>query len=208
MNLPLLNQRIQHLVGAEEDGLWGPETAMKTLEKLTGVAANDIGRVPVVNLQPTDQDKVDDRSEAIFASLQPEVIPYMRALVHTAARMGITIVATSGFRSYDEQNKLYAQGRNAPGKIVTNARGGQSGHNFGIAVDFTVFNGPVPIWESPDYSLVGGLGKSLGLSWGGDWSNPDEPHFYLKPKWAESLSDSQMMAALRQRHDSGQKIYA
>jgi hypothetical protein len=34
--------------------------------------------------------------------------------------------------------------------------------------------------ESPLYAQVGGIGKGLGLEWGGDWpSFPDEPHFQI-----------------------------
>ena len=39
------------------------------------------------------------------------------------------------YRSFDEQNHLYAQGRTKPGKIVTYAKGGQSYHNFGLAFE-------------------------------------------------------------------------
>ncbi|SVE43245.1 uncharacterized protein METZ01_LOCUS496099, partial [marine metagenome] len=39
-------------------------------------------------------------------------------------------------RTYAEQDDLYEQGRTEPGKIVTNARGGKSWHNFGLAIDF------------------------------------------------------------------------
>ncbi len=204
MNLPQITERIQSIVGAERDGDWGPETAQKVLTKL--LECDTTVHVPITQLPVVDT--VGPRSEAIFARLQPEVVPYMRALTHLAAKHGINIVATSGLRTYAEQDALYEQGRSKPGKIVTNARGGYSSHNFGTAVDFTVFNSRMPVWESPKYATLGGLAKSIGLSWGGDWSSPDEPHFYLKPTWAKDMSESKMMAELRKRIATKQKIYA
>jgi peptidoglycan L-alanyl-D-glutamate endopeptidase CwlK len=44
----------------------------------------------------------------------------------------IDIIVTCTYRSNDEQNALYEQGRSAPGHILTNAKGGQSEHNFTI----------------------------------------------------------------------------
>ena len=41
----------------------------------------------------------------------------------------------------DEQAKVYAQGRTAPGKIVTHAKPGHSNHNFGVAFDVGIFVG-------------------------------------------------------------------
>jgi peptidoglycan L-alanyl-D-glutamate endopeptidase CwlK len=47
---------------------------------------------------------------------------------------------TSGYRSKKEQNELYAQGRSKPGQVVTNAKAGQSYHNYGLAVDFVIIH--------------------------------------------------------------------
>jgi peptidoglycan LD-endopeptidase CwlK len=43
-----------------------------------------------------------------------------------------------GLRSFEDQDELYAQGRTKPGNIVTNARGGDSLHNYGLAADFVI----------------------------------------------------------------------
>ncbi|GAA3318342.1 hypothetical protein GCM10020331_020730 [Ectobacillus funiculus] len=47
------------------------------------------------------------------------------------------------------KNSLYAQGRTTSGSIVTNARGGQSNHNFGVAVDLCLYtsDGSDVIWD-------------------------------------------------------------
>ena len=126
-----------------------------------------------------------------------------------AAANGITIKVISGLRTYAEQDDLYAQGRTKPGNIVTNAKGGYSNHNFGIAFDVGVFEGSSYLDESPKYKAVGVLGTDLGLEWGGNWKTiQDEPHFQLRPTWAADESEKDMLAELRSRKDSGKGVYA
>lgn len=97
-------------------------------------------------------------------------------------------------RTFAEQDALYAQGRTATGKIVTKAKGGQSWHNYGLAIDIVLLldkdgNGS---YETASYDtradydndkqadwdeivFVFGL---YGWEWGGNWSQfKDTPHF-------------------------------
>lgn len=189
-------REVQSKLGLVVDGEAGPKTwaAIHAVIVKPDSVPNGGSTLPVA-----------ERSEKVIAKLLPEVRPYARALVNSAAEKGITIHVTSGFRSYEEQDELYAQGRTKPGRIVTNARGGYSAHNFATAFDITVFNGPSPKWEGPEYKTVGQIGKELGLSWGGDWG--DEPHFYLRPEWGRSLSEQDLIAGLRERYNTGQPIY-
>ena len=132
-----------------------------------------------------------------------------RALVQKAAASGIAIRVISGLRTYEEQDALYAQGRTAPGSVVTNARGGYSNHNFGIAFDIGVFEGNRYLGDSPKYKAVGVLGMDLGLEWGGNWKTiVDQPHYQLRPAWAADLSERQMLAEMRARHASGSPVFA
>jgi hypothetical protein len=63
-----------------------------------------------------------------------------RLLDRDFADKGSKCASPKGLRTYAEQDALFAQGRNGhKGKIVTNAKGGQSFHNFGIAVDLCPF---------------------------------------------------------------------
>jgi len=97
--------------------------------------------------------------------------------------VGATIKIISGTRTFAEQDRLYRQGRDLPGPKVTNARGGQSNHNFGVAWDIGIFQSGQYLDDSPLYAQVGGIGKGSGLEWGGDWSSfPDEPHFQVVPE--------------------------
>ncbi|MBX3276597.1 MAG: M15 family metallopeptidase [Acidobacteria bacterium] len=153
--------------------------------------------------------KVDERSEKHIATLLPEVQPIARALVQKAAANGINIKIISGLRTYAEQDALYAKGRTAPGPKVTNARGGYSNHNFGIAFDIGVFSGTSYLPESPKYKAVGVLGMDLGLEWGGNWTSiVDQPHFQLRPVWAAAMKERDMLAEFRSRVAGSQPLFA
>jgi peptidoglycan L-alanyl-D-glutamate endopeptidase CwlK len=53
------------------------------------------------------------------------------------------------------------------------------------------------------------LGTDLGLEWGGNWKTiVDEPHFQLRPVWADGLEEKEMLAKLRQRKDAGTDFFA
>lgn len=123
-------------------------------------------------------------------ALHPIVAEKMKTLKAEAAALGIRIAITDGFRSGTEQDALYRKGRSAPGAIVTNAKGGQSYHNYGLAIDFAIRgkNGDV-LWDTSydgnrngksDWMEVVGIAKRLGFSWGGDWESfPDYPHLQM-----------------------------
>jgi peptidoglycan LD-endopeptidase CwlK len=124
-----------------------------------------------------------DRAESKLAGVHPTVREKAIELVKRAHAKGINVLITQGLRTIAEQNELYAQGRTKPGKVVTNARGGYSYHNFGLAFDIVIQNADGSLcWNTGDkrWQTVGALGKSLGLEWGGGWRKfPDYPHFQL-----------------------------
>jgi hypothetical protein len=85
---------------------------------------------------------------------------------------------TDGFRTYEEQAKLYAQGRTTPGKIVTNAPPGTSNHEKGLAFDLSFQKDGKLDYNMDFYNLIVPIAKRLGFTWGGDWRpTPDYPHF-------------------------------
>lgn len=193
---------VQAALGIQVDGKAGPETWAAVYAQVVKVDKRQLAVDTQIN-------RVDPRSEKTIATLVPEVQPMARALVQKAAAQGITIKVISGLRTYAEQEALYAQGRTAPGNKVTNARGGFSNHNFGIAFDVGVFEGSKYLPESPKYKAVGALGTDLGLEWGGSWKTiVDEPHFQLRPQWAEGMPERDMLAQLRIRHDEGTGAFA
>jgi peptidoglycan LD-endopeptidase CwlK len=200
MNTDAVIRSVQQLLGVTVDGQAGPETWNAIYNALTGHAAPTSGEFA---------DEVDPRSEAVIAKLQPEVRTYARTLVRRAAAVGIDIKIIGGLRTYAEQDALFAKGRTAPGPRVTNAKGGESNHNFGIAFDIGVFKGKDYLPESPSYEAVGAIGQGIGLDWGGAWATlVDKPHFELRPAWAAALSEREMLAELRRRTGDGVPLYA
>ncbi|MBB4807405.1 peptidoglycan L-alanyl-D-glutamate endopeptidase CwlK [Chryseobacterium defluvii] len=95
---------------------------------------------------------------------------------------------TQGLRTFQQQEDLYAQGRTKPGKKVTNAKAGQSIHNYGLAVDICMLiDGKDISWDTTKdwdndriadcYECVKIFAKN-GWDWGGNWKTfKDLPHF-------------------------------
>lgn len=126
---------------------------------------------PVVQLHPIVEAKKDE-------------------LIAEAAKLGISILITDDFRSNQEQDSLYAQGRTSDGSIVTHARGGESYHNYGLAIDFALkTKQDEVVWDmeydgnsngQADWMEVVEIAKRLGFSWGGDWERfKDYPHLQM-----------------------------
>jgi peptidoglycan L-alanyl-D-glutamate endopeptidase CwlK len=101
---------------------------------------------------------------------------------------------TYTLRTFAEQNELYSRGRTKSGKIVTYARGGQSYHNFGMAIDFCLLVDKNNDWvfeevswdtkrdfdgdSNPEWREVVEVFKMYGWKWGGDFKSfKDYPHF-------------------------------
>ena len=132
--------------------------------------------------------------------LNPLVKEKTNQLIQQAAKIGITVIITDDFRSSKDQDQLYEKGRTVSGNIVTNAKGGESYHNYGLAVDFALKTptGDV-IWDMEydgnkngrsDWYEVVDLAKALGFSWGGDWAQfKDYPH--LQMDFGLSINDLQ-----------------
>jgi peptidoglycan L-alanyl-D-glutamate endopeptidase CwlK len=89
-------------------------------------------------------------------------------------------------RTFAEQDALYSQGRGKSGSIVTNAKGGLSYHNYGLALDIVIINGKEAYWDEKkdfdgdglsDWKEIVKIFKEHGWEWGGDWKFSDTPHF-------------------------------
>lgn len=104
-----------------------------------------------------------------------------------AARMAeeeLPFILTCTFRSQEEQDILYEQGRTRPGKVVTWTR--KSKHTERRAFDIVICKDGVPNWnykadvnedQIPDYRQAGEIGERIGLRWGGHFN--DYCHFEL-----------------------------
>ena len=133
---------------------------------------------------------MDAVSEARLSLINPKLADKIRTLAGMLAQESVFLKITQGLRSWDQQQKLYDQGRALPGKIVTNCPGGWSWHNFGLAVDClpeTVEGQADWNAEHPQWKRMELLGASLGLSSGALFrSFPDAPHFQLTGRFPVS----------------------
>ena len=150
------------------------------------------------------RDKVSyQRAQLLHPAVREEVIN----LIDQAEKQlpaGIAIRIVQGLRTIAEQNELYAQGRTKPGNIVTNAKGGSSYHNYGLAIDFAILvdkdgNGTYDelSWDIKqdndkdgvaDWLEVVKVFEAAGWEWGGKWSSiKDMPHMQktFGLKWQE-----------------------
>ena len=105
-----------------------------------------------------------------LSDLNPKVAAMCSEFINRCKEQGIDIIITSTYRDAESQNALYAQGRTIPGKIVTNAKGGQSFHNWKVAFDFCPIVNGKPQWaDTALFTKCGGIAESVGLEWAGRW---------------------------------------
>lgn len=124
------------------------------------------------------------------ALLHPLLQPLCRQFISRCQQEGIHAFVTQTYRSADEQDALYEQGRSLPGAIVTNAKGGSSAHNCTLAdgtpaakgFDFAIKseNGQLD-WNADDDQWIKAraIGEALGLYSGEHFPRPDYDHFEL-----------------------------
>ncbi len=142
--------------------------------------------------------------DAISEARLSLVWPLLAAKIHTLAEMllqeGIEIRVVQGLRSWTAQDALYAQGRTAPGAVVTNCKGGDSYHNFGMAVDcvpsqFAPDQPYNPDWNPvhPTWKRMESVALSLGLTAGCNFRTfPDNPHFQLTGQFPAGAPDGEV----------------
>ena len=104
--------------------------------------------------------------------LLPVVKGKAEAFLKACKAEGIDVLITSTLRDKESQAALYAQGRTTPGKIVTNAKAGQSFHNYGCAFDFVpLINGKAQWEDTKLFERCGVIAEKQGLEWAGRWKS-------------------------------------
>jgi len=102
--------------------------------------------------------------------LHPKVKLLCERFVASCAKQNIDVLITSTYRDGESQNALYAQGRTAPGKIITKAKAGQSFHNWKCAFDFVpIVNGKAQWNDTALFTKCGEIAEAVGLEWAGRW---------------------------------------
>ncbi len=181
-------------------------------------------------VQPEGQFDYDKRHKLddVHPALKERVIQLAERL--SARQMSFLI--TDGMRTFEEQDALYRKGRKLVNGtwipidpvhetgIVTKAKGGRSNHNYGLAIDsYPVIQGRV-YTEIPEHASVqfrqrfraiqkaiGEEGEAVGLTWGGRWTNfNDPPHLQLFPQ-AEMTPD-RCLAIYQSGGNSLQAVWA
>lgn len=131
--------------------------------------------------------------------LHPKVQALAKQLETECEKAGIDLLFTSTYRDNESQDELYKIGRTVPGadksqrrpmgRIVTNAKAGQSYHNHRVAFDVVpVVNGKAVWGDKLVWKRIGEIGQKLGLTWAGAWINFKEmPHFQYTEglKWQD-----------------------
>jgi hypothetical protein len=119
-------------------------------------------------------------------TLEPDFKPIVQELLTkveaaTNRKWGIS----DARRTMAEQRNIYAQGRTKPGKVVSNAKPGQSAHNFGYAVDVWPMKEDDFDWGANGslFKTMADIAVSLGLTAGFYFKSiHDAPHVE-SPKW-------------------------
>jgi len=112
--------------------------------------------------------------------LIPQAKERVEKFIAICKENGIELLVTSTYRDKESQNLLYEQGRTTLGRIVTNAKAGDSYHNWRCAVDVVPLVNGKPNWDSNDpiWNNIGILGEQCGLEWAGRWKSFKElAHF-------------------------------
>ena len=125
--------------------------------------------------QPQGKETWDRHTNSRVQSLQPAVKNAALNFVNEVQQsLNLKLRVTSAYRSIEEQDALFKQGG------VTKARGGQSYHNYGLAIDVCIISAD---GKNADFNItnpIANIGKKLGFAWGGDWKGfVDKPHFEM-----------------------------
>ena len=139
-------------------------------------------------------------SKLLLSEVHPELARRVENLADALAAEAIIIQVDAGIRTAAQQDEIWAPGHTLPGKIVTNAKGYQSNHVIGCAVDVfpeTVDTG-APDWNAdhPSWQRIVALAPQFGLRDGKSWH--DLPHLELIEIPTEPTAEIQQLC-----HDEG-----
>jgi len=112
-------------------------------------------------------------------TLHPQIRERVELFVNRVEKeLGIKVRVTQAIRTFEEQNKLYSKGRTKVGIIVTNVKGGDSYHNYGLAFDICIIKD-----KKADFNItpeIAKIAEEIGFEWGGNWKSfKDKPHFQM-----------------------------
>lgn len=133
-------------------------------------------------------------NDRLITHLDPALQSLCRQFLINCHTDGINAIITETYRSSADQDAYYAHGRTLSGHIITNARGGQSPHNYTLpdgspgskAFDFAIVGADgILDWDASNTSWQHAIkiGETLGLVSGSTFhSIKDSSHMEL-PNW-------------------------
>lgn len=135
------------------------------------------------------------RNLGMLEGLDPAARSRFAALLDRLDAAGEDVLVTDGARTMTRQNDLWAQGRTRPGNIVTDARGDESFHVWGVAVDLVPVTraGALRYDDEAAYGRVAAVASWLGIEWGFKLWGVDRPHF----QYTQGLSIAAFRAGRR-----------
>lgn len=113
----------------------------------------------------------------------PQILEFEKRFVARMAKLDIPVFAHEMVRSVARQNELYVKG-------FSRARGGQSPHQIGMAVDIIH---SLKAWKLTDrqWSIFGHAGKEIAkqagipITWGGDFKSLYDPAHWEISGWKQ-----------------------
>ena len=123
-------------------------------------------------------------------ALSPVAQKACRAFLAACEKEGLPVLITETYRSQERQDYLYAQGRTRAGKVVTWTR--NSRHTGRMAWDICKNVKGQEYADAAFFVKCGAIAKRLGITWGGIWDTPDQPHFEVTKDW-KGREDEEMV---------------
>jgi peptidoglycan LD-endopeptidase CwlK len=175
--------RAAGLYKGDIDGLIGPKTTAALQE------FNADSQQIADELAAFDK-RSEEKIRTLLLATQRAARKFLSGVGEAGLGDGMSVQILSGTRTFAEQAILFE--KHLQGGPLA-ARPGRSNHNFGIAWDVGIFDAKGRYIDDlidekemtskavdDEYRKLGGHGKGLGLFWGGDWSDPDFPHFQMR----------------------------
>lgn len=118
-------------------------------------------------------------------SLHPYFRDRIAELVEVCKKQGIELAVVESYRTHAKQAEYFGMGRK-----YTRSKGGNSKHQYGLAVDVVPIIDGKAVWENHLlWKKIGVQGERLGLRWGGRWRAPYDPaHF----EWSGGITTTQL----------------
>lgn len=116
-----------------------------------------------------------------IGALSPVAQKACRRFLQECEKEGLPVLITETYRSQARQNWLYAQGRTRAGQVVTWTR--NSRHTGRMAWDICKNVKGQEYADAAFFAKCGAIARKLGITWGGTWKTPDQPHFEVTKNW-------------------------